>query len=243
VRERATAVAMPRWVRGRPVHWLGGLYALLWLGLAIRPRYRADWALENALVVAAVCALAATYSRFPLSTSSYAAIFAFLTIHAIGAHYTYAEVPYDAWMLSLTGRSLTDRFGWSRNHFDRLGHLAYGLLLVFPIREVFTRVARVSGFWSYFLPFDLTVSTSSLYELVEWAVALVFGGDLGVAYLGTQGDPWDAQRDMALAALGALLGMTSAAVVHRIRRRGFVREWRASLRPDSVEVADRRRPR
>lgn len=205
---------------GRPVYWLAGLYALLWIGLAIRPKYRADWALENALVVAFVCVLAITYRRFPLSSGSYAAIFAFLSIHAIGAHYTYAEVPYDAWVEALTGRSLGERLGWRRNHFDRLAHFAYGLLLVFPIREVFTRLARVKGFWSYFLPFDVTVSTSSLYELVEWAAALVLGGDLGVAYLGTQGDPWDAQRDMALAALGALLGMTGAALVALARRRG-----------------------
>jgi putative membrane protein len=247
-RSRATAVGIRRWVRDRPVRCLGGLYGVLWLALAISPTYRADWALENVLVLAVVGALAATYRRFPLSTSSYALIFAFLVIHAIGAHYTYAEVPYDAWAESLTGRSLTDRFGWRRNHFDRLAHLAYGLLLVFPIREVFTRVARVRGFWSYFLPFDVTVSTSSLYELVEWGAALVFGGDLGVAYLGTQGDPWDAQRDMALAALGALLGMTGAALADARRRRGFAREWRASLRAEPAEAPDRagarrRRPR
>jgi putative membrane protein len=229
----------------RPVLWLGGLYALLWIGLAIKPKYRADWALENGLVVAFVCVLAATYRRFPLSTGSYAAIFAFLSIHAIGAHYTYAEVPYDAWMEALTGRSVSERFGWRRNHFDRLGHFAYGLLLLFPIREVFTRLARVKGFWSYFLPFDVTVSTSSLYELIEWAAALVFGGDLGVAYLGTQGDPWDAQRDMALAATGALLSMTGAALAAVARRHGVLPESRVSVRPappaDSGHPAPRRR--
>ena len=86
-------------------------------------------------------------------------------------------------------------------------HFAYGLLLAYPIREVFLRIANVRGFWGYFLPLDLTMSTSMLFELIEWGAVLVVGGELGQAYLGTQGDEWDAHKDMALASLGALISM------------------------------------
>ncbi len=86
-----------------------------------------------------------------------------------------------------------------RNHFDRLVHFGYGLLLAYPIREMFLRIGNVRGFWGYFLPLDLTMSTSMLYELIEWGAAEFFGGELGAAYLGTQGDVWDAHKDMALA--------------------------------------------
>lgn len=91
-------------------------------------------------------------------------------------------------------------------------------------------MANVRGFWGYFLPLDLTMSSSMLYELVEWAVAAVFGGDLGMAYLGVQGDVWDAHKDMALASLGALLAMSTVALVNVRFQRDFSREWIDSLR-------------
>ena len=93
----------------------------------------------------------------------------FLCLHTVGAHYTYSEVPYDAWFERLTGRTFNGLVGWERNNFDRVVHFAYGLLLAYPIREVFLRVADARGFWGYFLPLDLTMSTSMLYELIEWA--------------------------------------------------------------------------
>ena len=80
--------------------------------------------------------------------------------------------------------------------------------MAYPMRELFLRVADARGFWGYFLPLDLTLSTSAIFELFEWAAAELFGGDLGIAYLGTQGDMWDAQKDMALAGLGAAIAMT-----------------------------------
>jgi putative membrane protein len=182
-------------------------FVVLWVALAVGPRHRADWLLENALTVLAVAGLAATWRRFPLQRSSYVLITVFLALHTVGAHYTYAEVPYDAWSVRWLGFSTNDVFGWERNNFDRLVHFSYGLLLAVPVREVFLRVAGVGGFLGYFLPLDLTMSTSMLYELIEWAAALLFGGELGMAYLGTQGDIWDAHKDMALASLGALLAM------------------------------------
>src|SRR3546814_15401224 len=121
-------------------------------------------------------------------------------------------------------------FGWERNNFDRIVHFSYGFLLAYPLREIFLRVADARGFWGYFLPLDVALSTSALYELVEWMAAEVFGGDLGVAYLGTQGDVWDAQKDMACAGLGALLAMLLTAALNAWLQRDFAREWSASLK-------------
>jgi putative membrane protein len=204
---------------------LAALFALQWLVLAIRPRHREDWALENALSVAFVVALALSYRRLVLSRISYTAIFLFLSVHTVGAHYTYSEVPYDAWARALTGHSLDELFGWQRNHFDRFAHFAYGFLLAYPIREILIRVAGIRGFWGYYLPLAITMSTSADYELVEWGAAWLFGGELGTAYLGTQGDVWDAQKDMALAGLGAFLAMTLLVLVNTWLRRDFAREW------------------
>jgi putative membrane protein len=202
----------------------------LGIALAIAPLDRKDWALENALAVLTLVALAATYSRFRLSNLSYTALFVFLVIHEVGAHYTYAKVPYDEAWRSLTGRSFDEMVGWKRNQYDRVVHFAYGLLIAYPMRELFVRVADARGFWGYFLPLDIVMSTSMLYEVIEWGAAAMFGGDLGVAYLGTQGDVWDAQKDMLCATVGAVIAMTITAVVHRALDRDFQREWADSLR-------------
>ena len=144
-------------------------------------------------------------------------------------------MPYDAWVRGLTGGSLNQAMGWERNHFDRLVHFSYGLLLAYPIREVFLRVVDARGFWGYFLPLDVTMSTSMIFELFEWAVAERVGGDLGMAYLGTQGDVWDAHKDMALASLGALIAMSVAMAVNMALQRDFAREFRDSLRVKHAE--------
>ena len=152
------------------------LFAIEFIVLAIDPYDRADWALENALVLVGVVVLFASYRRLPLSNISYTLIFLFLCLHEVGAHYTYAKVPYDAWWQSLTGHTFNELVGWERNNFDRVVHFLYGLLLAYPIREVFVRVASVRGFWGYFLPLDLTMSTSMIFELFEWGAAELFGG-------------------------------------------------------------------
>ena len=206
------------------------LFAAVWAALAIAPYDRHDWALENALVAVFAVILAASFRFLPLSRVSYTLIFLFLCLHEVGAHYTYSEVPYDAWIKALTGRSLNAGLGWERNDYDRIVHFSYGLLLAYPIRELFLRVADVRGFWGYFFPLDVTMSTSMLFELFEWLAAEVFGGDLGVAYLGTQGDVWDAQKDMALASLGALIAMIVTALINIYLKRDFAREWAESLR-------------
>lgn len=185
---------------------------------------------ENVLAVVGVVLLLATSRALPPSRVSYTLIFAFMCLHTVGAHYTYAEVPYDEWAKQLTGTTLNAMLGLDRNHFDRLVHFSYGVLLAYPIREMFVRVADARGFWSYFLPVDVAMSTSMIFELIEWAAAEFFGGDLGIAYLGTQGDVWDPHKDMALASIGAVIGMTITAAINVRLQRDFTREWLESLR-------------
>jgi putative membrane protein len=202
--------------------WLLAIvYFVWWVAMAISPHDRSDWVLENLLVFLAVGLLVFTYRSFPLSRVSYTCIFVFMMLHTLGSHYTYSEVPYDEWLPFLAG---------GRNHFDRLVHFLYGLLLAYPIREMFLRIGNVRGFWGYFLPLDLTMSTSMLYELIEWVTAELVGGDLGAAYLGTQGDVWDAHKDMALASVGALISMCVTALINSRMQRDFAREWAESIR-------------
>ncbi len=190
---------------------LVALFALL----AISTLDRTTWALENSLFVAALIVLWTTRRLLPFSNAAYTLICVFLVLHEIGAHYTYSLVPYDRWWETLTGRSLNSLFGWKRNHYDRFVHFCFGFLLAYPMREVFLRIVAARGIWSYVLPIQMTLSWSALYELIEWGAALVFGGDTGTAYLGTQGDEWDAQRDMALAGSGAFLSMLLTSGIHR----------------------------
>jgi putative membrane protein len=218
------------WSHERYPKLLLALLTVLSIALAIAPYDRADWLLENALLFAGVGVLVATRKALPLSRLSYTLVFVFMCLHAVGAHYTYSLVPYDDWFRALTGRTLSSITRAERNQYDRLVHFGYGLLLAYPAREVFLRVADVRGFWGYYLPLDVVMATSMLYELIEWGAASAFGGDLGTAYLGTQGDPWDAQKDMALATLGAVIAMCATAAVSWHYQKDFARAWAESLR-------------
>jgi putative membrane protein len=185
-------------------------FAAIWVLLAIAPWYRQDWLLENLLVFLAVPVLLVTRRSLRFSNFAYTCFFVFLVFHEIGAHYTYSEVPWNEWFERLTGQSLTTSLGVERNHYDRVIHFLYGLL-VFPMAwELFAARARPERIWRYLMPLLFIMSHSVIYELIEWAAAATFGGDLGQAYLGTQGDVWDAQKDMTLATLGAVLGLAMA---------------------------------
>jgi putative membrane protein len=209
---------------------LGGVLAIQFAVLGVSPVSRSTWLLENLLVVLLVGVLAASYRSFRLSRVSYTLIFLFLVLHEVGAHYTYSLVPYDALWQRVFGWSLDGALGFERNHFDRAIHFSYGLLFAYPIRELFLRVVAVRGVWGYLLPLDVTMSTSMIYELVEWGAAVTFGGDLGQSYLGTQGDVWDAHKDMALASLGAIVAMSITLAINRSLQRDFAAEWADSLR-------------
>lgn len=211
------------------LYLLALLFSMVVIILGISPHDRHDWALENSLVVVFVLILGLSHRTFPLSRVSYSLIFIFLCLHEIGAHYTYAKVPYDQFFMANFGFNLNELMGWERNHFDRLVHFSFGLLLAYPIREVYCRIADSKGFWSYFFPLELTMAASMMFELFEWGAAEFFGGDLGIAYLGTQGDVWDAHKDMALASLGALLAMSITLVINLYIQNNFREEWKESL--------------
>jgi len=205
------------------------LFAGWWLFWAYKPWHFSDWVLENILTVAFVALLFFTRKVFPLSNVSYTVLFAFLCFHTVGAHYTYADVPYEKW-LSAVGLPVQTWLGFERNHFDRLVHYLFGFLFAYPMRELFMRVAGTRGAWSYYLPVELVMALSMLYELIEWGASLVVGGELGMAYLGTQGDVWDAHKDMGLATLGACLGMLVVVGINVRCQRDFADEFLSSLR-------------
>lgn len=174
-----------------------GLYLVIWLLLAIRPVDRHDWLLENLLVFVAAAVLVPTYRKFQFSNLSYALIAIFLALHAVGAHYTYAKVPAGFWV--------ADWLHLSRNHYDRAIHFAFGFLLLYPMRELFMHRAGANAKWATWLAVAALAALSSWFETIEAIVAQIVQPELGTAYLGTQGDIWDAQKDMAAAFVGALL--------------------------------------
>jgi putative membrane protein len=178
---------------------LFGIFAATWFWAAWKPLHPDDWLLENYLVFIWVPILLVTARYFRLSDISYGLITLFICLHVVGSHYTYSEVPF--------GDALRDWVGAQRNMYDRLVHFAYGLLLAYPIREVLMRIARLRGFWAYFFPVDVTFAFSSIYEIIEWKAATLAAPDLGLAFLGSQGDVWDAQKDMLLAGTGAIVAM------------------------------------
>jgi putative membrane protein len=135
-------------------------------------------------------------------------LFVFTVLHEIGAHYTYTQVPYERWCEALFGFTASGE----RNHYDRLVHFAFGLLVAPAVRELVVGIARVTPRVSLWLALQTVISWSALYELVEWGAAVIFGGDTAEAYVGMQGDVWDAQKDMALAAGGALLALATVAL-------------------------------
>ncbi len=197
-----------------------GVYALIWLALAIKPLDRSDWLLENLLVFAFMGLLVATFRRFQFSNFSYLLFTVFLVLHTYGAHYTYSETAFGFW--------LRDTFHLSRNPYDRIVHFAFGLLLTFPMRELGQRVLDLRRFWSYLVPFSVALAMSAGYEQIEAWVARIVSPELGAAYLGTQGDEWDAQKDMDRAMTGALICLGLIWVGERVLSQTRKRKRRAA---------------
>jgi putative membrane protein len=216
----STPASSPGWVgahyRQSPLlRRLVWVYAVFWTALAIHPVDRETWLLENTLVFALAVALLATHRRFAFSNLSHVSLFAFLVLHAIGAHYTYSLVP--------AGFAVQEWLGLARNHYDRLVHFAFGLLLAYPIRELALRLAHLHRVWSYLGPVMVVLAFSSLYEIIESWAARVADPELGLAYVGAQGDAWDGQKDMTLALTGAMLAMGLTALWrHRTGREPYL---------------------
>ncbi|MEK6928798.1 MAG: DUF2238 domain-containing protein [Nanoarchaeota archaeon] len=210
--------------------WLFCLYLIVFAFASYKPNYISDYILESSLSVAFLLFLFFTRNKLRLSNISYTLIFVFLVLHTIGAHYTYSEVPYNSFFEKILGFNINEFFGFERNHYDRLVHFCFGLFLAYPIRELFMRVANARGFWGYYLPFDVTASFSAIYELIEWMASVVFGGELGIAYLGAQGDIWDAQKDMALAIGGAIIAMLITFFVNLKYKKDFSKDFTDSFK-------------
>lgn len=189
--------------------WLfAGTFALVWANSLVGTTDTANWLLENTLTFIFVLFLAVTYRRFQFSDLSYLLIAVYLCLHVYGSKYTYAENPL--------GYYLKDVFSTSRNHYDRIVHFSFGFLLAYPMREMFLRWLQYPQLVSWILPIEITLSISAFYELIEWAVADIFFKAQGDAYLGTQGDIWDAQKDIFLAFSGAILATTIVSAIKRL---------------------------
>ncbi|WP_455379248.1 DUF2238 domain-containing protein [Petrachloros mirabilis] len=184
-------------------------YVAVSIWTAYAPADPQFWLLSSILPASFVVLLIATHRRFPLSHVSYGLITVFLTLHTIGVHYTYAGVPVGAW--------LQQALDMNRNHFDRIVHFSFGFLLAYPMEELFRIGAAVRGWLLYYLPVMTVLGLSGLWEIIESWVANAVHPELGITYLGSQGDIWDAQKDMAAALYGALLCM-ALLVIGRMAR-------------------------
>ncbi|WP_051360134.1 DUF2238 domain-containing protein [Adhaeribacter aquaticus] len=179
------------------------LFIVFWLYTGFTTSNFVNWSLENTLTIPFVILLYYMYRWHKFSSASVTFIFIFLLLHVYGSQYTYPENPFGYW--------LRDTFNLSRNHFDRIVHFCFGLLLAYPMFEIFNDKLRLQTWLAYLLPIQLILSLGALYELVEWIVADWFlPTHKGTSFLGIQGDLWDAQKDMGLGVLGALiiLGIT-----------------------------------
>jgi len=173
------------------------LFAIAWIWAAINPLHPDDWILENVLVVLFVPFVFWASRYFVFSNTSYVLVTVFMILHVIGSHYTYAEVPF--------GVNLGEWIGAERNMYDRLVHLLFGVVFTYPLFEYLQKKVQVKGFLVYFVSFMTVSAFAGFYEVIEWIAASVVDPEAGATFLGTQGDIWDAQKDMALAIVGAFV--------------------------------------
>lgn len=177
-------------------------FGVVWVWAAILPTGRFEWFLENILIFAVVALMVAIYRRFPLSNLSYTMVAVFLALHTYGSHYMYANTPLGFWV--------SDLFGVERNHYDRIIHFLFGLLIFWPLREVAERSIRAGEKWVGLVGLMFIVSMSAFYESIEWVVAIVVSPGAALDFLGTQGDLFDAQKDHTLAIAGGILSFLAA---------------------------------
>ena len=198
--------------------WTLGVFAVIVAATWWRPLHPAEQALHHSLTALGLVALALVQRRRPLPYASFLLILIFLVLHSVAARWIYSFVPYDDWTDALFGFRVNDLFGWQRNNFDRLVHLTYGLCFG-PVLFTRLREAGRSLRRSALPAVEMVLSTSAVYELFEWAVAMTLAPAAAEAYNGQQGDLWDAHKDMALATGGAAVAVTALALitVHRLR--------------------------
>jgi putative membrane protein len=195
------------------------LFLLAFAGSWVRPPYLQFLLMQHVPTFLAGCLLVYLSNRFVISRLSFASIVLFLCLHTLGARYLYSNTPYDVWSEWLLGINITETFGFDRNHYDRVVHFSFGLLMAVPIQEFERRYLRLSLAVSSVLAIECILATSAGYELLEWAIAVVFTPEWADKFLGLQGDIFDAQKDMALATSGATLSIALMALVSCCRRK------------------------
>ena len=203
----STASCLP-FRENRFLHWICGAMAVAFLLAAYHPDTVFDWALENTLVFLFIPFLIWGYRKLPLSDLSYLLILGYLCIHEFGAHYKYSDVPLGEWMKGILHTQ--------RNHYDRVAHFAFGLLLSYPMQEMFLRSAKITSMWRYYLPVETTLALSAIYEILEAGSASLLTPQRLEEFVGMQGDPWDSQEDMLMAGLGSVVAMVC---VYQVRKR------------------------
>ena len=174
------------------------LYIVIWVIMAINPKYPADWLLENVLIFIFFPFVVFMDKKHHYTLLSIIFLLIFASLHSLGSHYTYAEMEHF--------NAITHFFGFERNHFDRLVHFLFGLLTFRILFEMITSgTSTVKS--ALLLTFTMIVSISTFYEMLEWFAVIILQPDLGMAFLGTQGDVWDAHKDTGLAMTGALINI------------------------------------
>lgn len=175
------------------------VFVVAWVALAFAPLDRTTWMLENLLTVVAVTSAVLTFGRFRFRDRAYVGATIFLLIHTLGSHYTYSCTPL--------GELARAALGGSRNHYDRFAHFAFGALLVPAIRDLaFRPPAKAPFVRQLVITIAIVAGLGSAYEVLEWLTAIVVDPASGTAYLGTQGDEWDAQKDLLAAGAGGVVG-------------------------------------
>jgi len=186
------------------------VFVFVWANSLIGTTDTVNWLLENTLSFIFIAFLIISFKKHQFSDLSYLLICIYLCLHVYGSKYTYAENPFGYW--------LKDVLHLSRNHYDRIVHFCFGFLLAYPMREMFLKWLKYPRWVAWLLPIEITLSISAFYELIEWAVADMFFKEHGDAYLGTQGDIWDAQKDIFVAFCGAIIATTIVSLVKKIFR-------------------------
>lgn len=187
-------------------HFLLAAYIIWFSLLAINPYDRFTWIFENIPIVIIVLFFVFTYKKFRFSNTSYIMICFLVFLHTLGGHYTFERVPFGF---------ITDLFGFERNHFDRISHFSVGFY-AFPIAEFLYRKGLIKVKTVLFLFGVFSIFTiAALYEIIEWIYAASTNPEAGAAFLGSQGDKWDAQKDMLADGLGSICAMTYFLLTHK----------------------------
>ena len=184
------------------------LFLIFFGASCVAPPYVEYLLMQHVPTILGAFVLIYVSNRFVISRLSFTSIIVFLCLHTLGARYLYSYVPYDAWSQYLLGISISESFGFQRNHYDRLVHFSFGLLLAMPVQEIERRYLRLSLALSSLLALEFVIATSASYELMEWLVAVLFTPDWADQFLGQQGDIFDAQKDMSLATAGACVSLS-----------------------------------